>query len=201
MIYEVFAWVGNFTVSIISALSYPGVVILMALESACIPVPSEIIMPFSGYLVAMGKFSLWLVVLAGTLGDIIGSLISYLVARRMSHKLQASNDFKRAENWYKRFGAASLFLGKLVPLIRGFIAFPAGIFKVKLWKFLLLIASGALLWSILLTYIGFILGGNWTTIEPYFRKFDFVIIAILALGLIWWLRHRFSRPHKTRHQL
>ena len=201
MLETLLAAISGLVLTIIETLGYPGVFLLMLVGNANIPIPSEIIMTFSGFLVGMGNFQFWLVVLAGTLGDIAGSLISYLVARRMSHKFQASNDFKRAENWYKRFGAASLFLGKLVPLIRGFIAFPAGIFKVKLWKFLLLIASGALLWSILLTYIGFILGGNWTTIEPYFRKFDFAIIAILALGFIWWLRHRFSRAHKTGHQL
>jgi membrane protein DedA with SNARE-associated domain len=201
MLETLLAAISGLVLTIIETLVYPGVFLLMLLGNANIPIPSEIIMTFSGFLVGVGKFEFWLVVLVGTLGDVTGSLISYLVARRVSHKFQAGDDFKRAENWYKRFGTASLFLGKLVPLIRGFIAFPAGIFKVKLWKFLLLVTSGALLWSIFLTYIGFILGGNWTTIEPYFRKFDFVIIAILVLGLIWWLRHRANHTHKTGREL
>lgn len=185
--------ISSFILSTIEALGYPGVFLLMLLGNANIPIPSEIIMTFSGFLVGVGKFQFWSVVFVGALGDIIGSLISYFAADRISYKLQKSEDFKRAENWYKRFGMISLFLGKLIPLIRAFIAFPAGVFKVKLWQFLLLVGSGALLWSTLLTYIGFVLGGNWATIEPYFRKFDFVIATLIIFGLIWWLRHRIRK--------
>lgn len=193
MLETLLAGISGFILGTIQTLGYPGLFFLMLLGNANIPIPSEIIMTFSGFLVGAGNFQFWLVVLVGTLGDLTGSLISYLTAERVSHKLRISADFKRAENWYKRFGMASLFLGKLVPFIRAFIAFPAGIFKVKLWKFLLLITSGALIWSIALTYIGFVLGGNWTTIEPYFRKFDFVVVAVLVLGFIWWAKHRIKK--------
>ncbi|MEX2033499.1 MAG: DedA family protein [Candidatus Colwellbacteria bacterium] len=193
MLETILAVISSFVLNTIETLGYPGVFLLMLLGNANIPIPSEIIMTFSGFLVGIGKFKFWLVVLVGTLGDIIGSLISYFAAHRISRRLRTSEDFKRAENWYKRFGMASLFLGKLVPFIRAFISLPAGIFKIKLWKFLVLVGSGALIWSIFLTYIGFVLGENWVTIAPYFRKFDFVIGIILIVGLIWWLRHHLSK--------
>ncbi len=196
MLEAILAVISGFVLNTIETLGYPGVFFLMLLGNANIPIPSEVIMTFSGFLAGVGRFQFWLVVLAGTVGDITGSLITYFIAHRISRQLKTSKDFERAENWYKRFGTASLFLGKLVPFIRAFVAFPAGIFKVKLWKFLLLISSGALIWSILLTYIGFTLGGNWTKIEPYFRKFDFLILFFLVVGLIWWLRHRFGKSHK-----
>lgn len=189
MFETILAVISGFVLSTIEALGYPGVFFLMLIGNASIPIPSEIIMTFSGFLVAVGKFQFWVVVLLGTLGDVAGSLITYFIAHRLSHRLKTSKDLERAENWYKRFGMASLFLGKLVPFVRAFIAFPAGVFKVKLWKFLFLVGSGALIWSIILTYIGFVLGGNWATIEPYFRKFNFVVVAVIVVGLIWWLRH------------
>lgn len=190
MLETVLSAISGFILDVIQTLGYPGVFLLMALGAANIPIPSEITMTFSGFLVGINKFQFWTVVLVGTIGDIAGSLSSYFLAHQVSERLKVNHDFQRAENWYRRFGEASLFLGKLVPFIRTFIAFPAGIFKVKLWKFLLLIASGALIWSVALTYIGFVLGANWTTIEPYFRKFDVVIAIALIIAFAWWLRHK-----------
>lgn len=189
MLEAILSAISTFVLNTIEALGYPGVFFLMLLGNANIPIPSEITMTFSGFLVGVGKLKFWIVVLVGTMGDITGSLISYFMADRISHRLRASNDFKRAENWYKRFGAASLFFGKLVPLVRAFSAFPAGIFKINLWKFLILTGSGALTWSILLTYTGFVLGGNWATIEPYFRQFNFLIVGLLVIAFVWWFRH------------
>lgn len=193
MLETILTVISSFVLNTIETLGYPGVFILMVLTGANIPLPSEIVMTFSGFLVGIHKFQFWTVVLVGALGDIVGSLISYFLAHRVSRRMRGNHELKRAEDWYKRFGAASLFFGKLVPFVRTFIAFPAGIFKVKLWKFLLLISAGALTWSLILVYIGFVLGGNWDTIEPYFQKFNFVIAGILLIGLIWWLRHRLRK--------
>ena len=198
MLEATLAAISGFVLTIIETLGYPGIFLLMLLGNANLPIPSEITMTFSGFLVGLGKFQFWLVVLIGTLGDIVGSLISYFIAHRVGNHLKTNHDFARAENWYKKFGAASLFLGKLVPFVRAFIAFPAGLFKIKLWKFLLFVSSGALVWSMLLTYIGFVLGGNWSTIEPYFRKFNFIIAGLLIIVFIWWLRHRFGMKHEAR---
>ncbi len=198
MLDSILAGTSGFFLTTIEALGYPGIFLLMLLGNANIPIPSEIIMTFSGFLAGAGKLHFWLVVLVGALGDVAGSLISYLLALRLDHRMKTSKDYERAENWYRRFGAVSLFVGKLIPVIRAFIAFPAGIFRVGLGKFLFLVAAGALIWSFTLTYIGFVLGGNWDKIEPYFRKFDFIIaIAIIIVG-IWYLKHRFSKSsHET----
>ena len=195
MLETILVLISGFVLNTVETLGYPGVFLLMLLGNANIPIPSEIVMTFSGFLIGVGKFQFWLVVLAGTLGDITGSLISYFIAERASDRLQNSRDFKRAENWYKRFGMISLFLGKLVPFIRAFVALPAGIFRVRLWKYILLVGSGVLIWSLFLTYIGFVLGENWATIAPYFRKFDFIIAIALIIGLICWLRHHLSKAH------
>src|SRR3989344_4015616 len=104
MLETLLAAISGLVLTIIDTLGYPGVFLLMLVGNANIPIPSEIIMTFSGFLVGTGDFQFWLVVLAGTLGDVAGSLISYLMAQRMSHKIRTGDDFKRAENWYKRFG-------------------------------------------------------------------------------------------------
>lgn len=197
MIESILAIFSSFILNAIETLGYPGIFLLALLGNANIPIPSEITLTFAGFLVGIGKFKFWLVVLVGTLGDITGSLVSYFIANRFGRRLRRSKDFARAENWYQRFGTASLFLGKLVPVVRAFISFPAGVFRVSLWKFFLLVGSGALIWSLTLTYIGFVLGGNWTTIEPYFRKFDIVIAGLLVAVFIWWLRHRFKGKHQS----
>ncbi len=199
MIYSIFAWIGSFIVNVISALGYPGVAGLMALESACIPIPSEIIMPFSGYLVAVGKFSLWLVVLSGTLGNLIGSIIAYfvgyyggrpLIEKYGKYILISPHDLDRAENWFKKYGSASVFFARLLPVVRTFISFPAGVAKMPFGKFCLYTTAGSLPWSFLLAYIGIVLGENWQSIEVYFRKFDWLIIILVGLFIGWWLYHK-----------
>ncbi len=199
MIYEILAWVGTLVVNIISALGYPGVAVLMALESACIPVPSEIIMPFSGYLVATGKFSLWLVVLAGTIGNLIGSIAAYfagyyggrpLIEKYGKYILVSAHDLDRAEIWFKKYGNISVFFSRLLPVVRTFISFPAGVARMPFWKFCLYTALGSLPWSFLLTYIGIVLGENWKSIEVYFRRFDWAVIILVGLSIGWWIYHK-----------
>jgi len=196
MIYVIFAWLGSFIVNVIFALGYPGVVVLMALESACIPVPSEIIMPFSGYLVAISKFSLWAVILAGTIGNLIGSIAAYFVGyyggRPLAEKygkyiLVFPHDLDRAEAWFRKYGNASVFFSRLLPVVRTFISFPAGVAKMPFWKFCFYTTAGSLPWSFLLTYVGIVLGENWKSIEVYFRRFDWLVIILAGLSVGWWL--------------
>lgn len=198
MLEAILTAISGFVLTTIEALGYPGVFLLMLVGNANIPIPSEITMTFSGFLVSLGKFKFWLVVLVGTLGDITGSIISYFIADRVSYRLKNNHEFQRAESWYLRFGSASIFFGKLVPFVRAFVAFPAGIFKVKLWKFLLLAGAGAAVWATILTYLGFALGENWSEVGPYFRKLDFVIAIIVIAGLVWWLKHRFYDKNHHR---
>jgi membrane protein DedA with SNARE-associated domain len=192
MIYDLLSEVSSFIINFISSLGYGGIGILMALESACIPIPSEIIMPFSGYLVFSGKFSLWLVVFWGTIGNLIGSIIAYLVGfyggRPLIEKygkyvFLSKEDLDRAQRWFEKYGSLSIFFSRMLPIVRTFISLPAGIARMPVWKFSLFTFIGSLPWVLFLTYIGVITGENWSKIEVYFRKFDWLVI-ILLIGLL-----------------
>jgi membrane protein DedA with SNARE-associated domain len=196
MIYELLATVSSFIINIISSLGYPGVVILMALESACIPIPSEIIMPFSGYLVFIERFSLWPVIFWGTIGNLIGSIIAYfiglyggrpLIEKYGRYILISRHDLERAQRWFEKYGTFSIFFSRLLPVVRTFISLPAGIARMPFWKFSLYTFAGSLPWSFILTYIGLLTGENWSNIENYFRKFDWLIIILIISLLGWWL--------------
>ena len=196
MIYDFFAWISAFTIDLIASAGYFGVFFLMALESACIPIPSEIIMPFSGFLVWEGRFSLPLVTLLGALGNVIGSLAAYyagfyggrpLIEKYGKYFLVSKKEIDRAEAWFLKYGNFSIFFSRLLPVVRTFISFPAGISKMNIGKFTLYTFLGSLIWSFILTYIGVIMGENWQNIEGYFRKFDWLIVIIGLCFFAWWI--------------
>ena len=196
MIYTFLSFVSSFIVNFISGSGYFGIGILMALESACIPIPSEIIMPFSGYLVFLDKFSLWSVVVVGTVGNLIGSIVAYLVGyyggrpiieKYGKYVLLSVNDLNKAEKWFKRYGSISVFFSRMIPVVRTFFSFPAGIAKMPFCKFSLYTFFGSLPWVIFLTYIGIMTGENWQNIEVYFRRFDWLIVIVAIFGFGWWL--------------
>jgi len=205
MIYEILALISSFIVKIISIWGYPGIIVLMALESACIPIPSEVIMPFSGYLVFTDRFVFWLVVLAGTVGNLLGSIITYFVGLKGGRPLVEKygkyilinrHELEWAEDWFKKYGNISVFFSRMLPVARTFISFPAGIAKMPFWKFCLYTFLGSLPWSIFLTYIGVITGENWKNIEVYFRKFDWLIVILVISLFSWWLINKFLRSKK-----
>src|SRR6266487_3625519 len=159
-----------FIVATISALGYSGIVLLMAIESTCIPLPSEIIMPFSGYLVSIGRFNLWLVGGAGAFGCVVGSLVAYwvgmyggrpLVEKYGRYLLVSSHDLDLADRWFDRFGEVIVFASRLLPAIRTFIAFPAGVARMNIKKFVIYTFLGSLPWCIGLAYVGQKLGEQW----------------------------------------
>jgi len=202
MVYAVFAWAGQLVVNSISVFGYPGVFVLMLLESASIPIPSEIIMPFSGYLIWVEKFSLLPVVLWGTLGNLVGSIIAYLVGlyggRPLAEKygkyvLLSSHDLDRAENWFKKYGSISVLFSRMLPVVRTFISLPAGVAKMPFLKFCLYTFLGSLPWAFVLTYAGIIMGENWSGLEGYFRQFDWAILALILLTVSWYLYAKLSR--------
>lgn len=209
MIYEIIRQVSVFVIGTISSLGYAGVFVLMLLESANIPIPSEIIMPFSGFLAFQGHFNFWLVALIGALGNLAGSLISYfasswLVKKRENSRLLSfllpKRFLDKAEEWFSRYGSWSVFFSRLLPIVRTFISLPAGLGKMKLEKFSLLTACGSLIWSTFLAWIGFTLSENWASIEIYFRRFDIVILAALAVFLIYWLKKHFGGKMTEKHE-
>jgi membrane protein DedA with SNARE-associated domain len=198
-----------FIVATISTLGYGGVVLLMAIESACIPLPSEVIMPFSGYLVYKGQFNLWAVGVAGAVGCVLGSWVAYYVGLRGGrpliekygrYVLLSSQDLDLADRWFSRYGEVIVFASRLLPVVRTFIAFPAGVARMNLTRFTLYTFLGSLPWCIGLAYVGQLLGEQWDkneTLKTWFHRFDFLIGAIILLAAVWWVwRHlKHSRPH------
>jgi membrane protein DedA with SNARE-associated domain len=189
--------VTNFIINTISSLGYAGVGLMMAIESACIPLPSEIIMPFAGFLAAQGKFSLLGVALAGALGCVIGSVIAYAVGilggRSFIEKygkyiLISRHDLEIADNFFNKYGSGAIFFSRLLPVVRTFISLPAGIAKMNFSKFVIYSFLGSLPWCWALAYLGKILGDHWDTLGVYFHKFDFVIVAVILLGVVWYVR-------------
>jgi len=187
-------------VATISRLGYAGIVLLMAIESACIPLPSEIIMPFSGYLVYTGRFNLWLVGVAGAFGCVVGSLAAYwagmhggrpLIEKYGRYLLISRHDLDLADRWFDRFGEIIVFASRLLPVIRTFIAFPAGVARMNLKKFVIYTFAGSLPWCIGLAYVGQRLGKEWDTnptLKTLFHRFDFVIGIVIVLAAAWWIR-------------
>ncbi|MHB8346420.1 MAG: DedA family protein [Acidiferrobacterales bacterium] len=206
MIAKLFALLATFVIGTISHLGYGGIVLLMALESACIPLPSEIIMPFAGYLVSTGAMTLWGVSLAGAIGCQIGSLVAYyigalggrpMVERYGRYVLFSHHDLDLADRWFQRHGNITVFLARVLPVIRTFIALPAGISRMEIWRFNVYTFVGSLIWSLGLAWIGQKLGAHWDTLGPYFHRSEVIIAAALAAGAIWYV-YRHLRNLKRR---
>lgn len=201
--------VGHWIISFISSWGYTGIVITMAIESALIPLPSEIIMPFSGYLVSTGRFDLHLVALAGAVGNVIGSLIAYAIGywgherlvRRFLRKygkwiLHTEEDLDEAEKLLHKYKDWVVLGTRVLPGIRTVISLPCGIAKLPLTRFIILTFVGSLIWSYFLAWIGLVLGENWDTLGPYFHSVDAVIVVlILALGG-WYIWHKWHKIKK-----
>lgn len=184
---------------IVEFLGYPGIVILMALESMIFPLPSELVMPFAGFLAAEGKMYFWLVILFSSIGSILGSLISYymgyfggykFVLRIGKYFLLDMTDLKRTEQWFKKKGAPTIFIGRFVPVVRHLISIPAGVGKMNLKKFCFYTIIGATLWNGFLAYCGYVLGQNWTLVRHYSEYISIITLFILlVLGGCFVYRH------------
>lgn len=181
----------------IGASGYPGVFVLMLLESACMPVPSEVVMPFSGYLIYQGTFGWIEVVLASSLGNLAGSLAAYYAGRHLGRPfllrygryfLMNRSHLEWAERWFAKHGDATVFISRLLPVIRTFISFPAGMGRMDLRRFSLYTFAGSVPWNLALTWVGFSLGPHWKTILEYASVLDIVIIVVAAAGIVYILR-------------
>lgn len=196
MIEKLLTIISGWIIALISATGYAGVVFLMAIESAGIPAPSEVIMPFSGFLVGQGKFNLLLVALAGTLGNLIGSLVAYaigywggrpLIERYGRYILLRHHELDLADRFFAKYGKLAVFVGRLLPVVRTYISFPAGIAKMDIKQFSLYTVLGAFPWSIGLAYIGLRLGAHWETIKHYARGLDVAVVVAIVILVAWWI--------------
>lgn len=186
----------------ISSFGYAAVILLMALESCNIPIPSEVVLPFAGFLAAQGKLNFHLAALAGAIGCLFGSIPSYFLGSKLgrlflekygkwffiSHKQLALGD-----KWMAKYGNLTSFFSRLLPVVRTFISFIAGIWKAPFLMFCLLTFLGSWIWSYFLVYVGFKLGENWTVLRPLWEKFDIAIVAAAGAGFAFYLYHHLRK--------
>jgi len=192
---------GRFVIAVISQAGYPGLVLLMGIESACIPLPSEIIMPFSGYLVYTGRFKLAWVALAGAVGCNVGSLVAYYVGalggRPLAEKygryvLVTRHDLELADRWFARYGDWAVFFARLLPVVRTFLALPAGGARMNFLRCNIYTFLGSLPWCLALAYAGLKLGERWTILRQYFHRFDTAILILIVIAGAWFVRNRWK---------
>ena len=193
----------NFVQSLFNTLSWFGIVIAMAIESACIPLPSEIVMPLAGWLLVaqrhLGWFGIFEASLWGAVGNVIGGTIAYfvgawggrrLVVRYGRYVLISAHDLDRADDWFRRWGEATVFVSRLLPVVRTFIAFPAGVTRMPYWRFLAYTFIGTFIWCVPLTAVGYYLGPRWESFRSHAQYADYVVAAIIVLAIGWYVWHR-----------
>jgi len=211
MIAKIITILSGFIIATISKMGYMGIVLLMAIESACIPLPSEIIMPFSGYLVSRGELNLWWVAVAGAVGCVLGSLVAYWVGmyggrpfieKYGKYILLSRHDLDIADRWFAKYGEVIVFVSRLLPAIRTFIAFPAGVARMNLTRFVIYTFAGSLPWCLALAYVGQKLGEQWDkddTLKTWFHRFDFLIGIAAVLFVTWWIWRHIKHSRPTAH--
>ena len=189
--------------NLIGAWGLPAVFFLMLLESACIPVPSEAIMPFAGFAVSEGSMSLLSITVAGVAGNVAGSWIAYWVGlyggrpfidKYGKYVLLRHHHVELAERWFAKYGAATVFFTRCLPIVRTFISLPAGIARMPFWKFTLYTLLGCIPWVFFLGWLGVRLGEHWEDIRPYLHYADYAVVAAIVVIVVWafvrWRRNR-----------
>ena len=201
-----FELISGYVTGFISWIGYAGIFLLMTAESACIPIASEITLPFSGFAVQQGNLSFWMVVLAGTFGCLAGSIISYYVGfyggrpileRYGRYILIQKHDLDRADVWFAKYGNNAVFFSRLLPIVRTFISLPAGIARLEIKRFMLYSFMGSLPWCIALTYAGVVLGNNWGLLDQYGFYVDIVIIIGIIAFIAYAAYVMFIKKDKT----
>jgi membrane protein DedA with SNARE-associated domain len=198
-----------FIASLIKATGYAGVAILMGIESACIPLPSELIMPFAGYLVFTGTMKLFWVATAGAIGCNLGSLVAYeigcyggrpLVERYGRWILLSRRELDWADRFFLRWGYLAVVIARMLPVVRTFIALPAGIARMPRARFHIYTFLGSWPWCLALAYFGMKMGEHWRELGKYLHKFDVVIVAVLGIGFIWFVWSHWQNRIRTAEQ-
>ena len=199
-------WLVSTLTSLISSYGYVAIFVLMTAESALIPIPSEVTITFAGFLCGLGVMNIWVAILIGAIGNLTGSLLAFWLGRKMGEEwirmaikkwgkwlLIHEKDFDTALRWFGKYGQGITFGSRLLPIVRTFISLPAGIAEMDTKKFALYTFVGSLLWSGVLAYLGLKLGQNWTAVEPFFRKFQFVIIGLFVLAVAAYIYRHLTR--------
>jgi len=205
--------------SLYGAVGYIGVILAMAIESAMVPLPSELILPYAGFLVSdtsqlepltKSPWSFWIVAVVATIGNTLGSLIAYSIGayggrpfleRYGRYLLIRPHEIELADRFFEKYGNATVFIGRLLPIVRTFISFPAGVARMPIGPFIIYSTAGAFIWSILLVYAGTVLGAHWVDIRHALQPFDLAIavgVVVAVLGFIWWRLGMPGRPGRAK---
>jgi membrane protein DedA with SNARE-associated domain len=202
LISAIISFTRNVTATV-QAWGYPGIFMLMLLESSSLPIPSEVILPFAGYLVSIGRLNLWITVIVATIAGIAGSLVDYYIGlkgvqsltqhRVLGRVLFSTSQLEIAARWFNRHGAFMVFLGRLIPGFRTVVSFPAGAVRMSLAKFVAFTTAGCLLWNIVLIYVGWYLGSNWTEVAGVLRYLILAAVAAVVLVIVVYLIKRKRR--------
>jgi membrane protein DedA with SNARE-associated domain len=203
----------NFAVNLIGSSGYAGIFLLMTAEGATLPIPSEVVLPFAGYLVFKGTLNFWIVVLVATIGAIVGALIDYgigyylgraAILRYGKYVRLNEKHLKTSETWFSKHGEIAVLFSKFVPLLRTLISFPAGIAEMKVWKFVLFTAIGAFIWNTGLTYAGLVTGQNSgaiiSALSNDFTLVEILVVIGLVLALVFWLTRKQPSKEKSIQQ-
>ena len=196
-------FVSNLIIYLISAFGYQGVFVAMALESACVPLPSEIIMPFSGFVVSEGEMTLLGITLAGALGNLFGSVAAYYIGlkggrpfleRNGRYILISKKKLDLADEWFERYGERAVLISRVLPVLRTYISLPAGIAEMDFKKFAFFTFAGSLPWCLALGYLGVVLGPKWDSFKGWFHVLDAIIVIALIGGFVYLIfRQRGSK--------
>jgi len=197
----------NFAVDVVDSLGLPGIFVLMVLESACIPIPSEATFLFAGFNVSLGEYSMLAVVTVGTVANLVGSWIAYAVGyygrvdilEKHGRKLHIKpSHLQWADRWFEKYGSATVFFSRMLPIIRTFISLPAGVARMPFWRFTILTTLGCIPWIFMLTFIGKQVGEHWTDWKDSLHYVDYAVAAMIVVGLVY-LVVRTRRSRRARH--
>ena len=211
---SLFGGLAEWVADVIVAFGYPGIALLIAIENLFPPIPSELILPFAGFLTWQGRLSYPLAVIAATAGSVVGALILYAVGAALGERrlralirrfgrwaLLEEKDLDGANSWFDRHGTAAVLICRLVPLVRSVVSLPAGVRRMPIGRFVGLTAIGSSLWNGTLVGLGWLLGTRWEQVEQYVEWFQWVVILILAAAVARFVWHRWSGRHQpARHE-
>jgi membrane protein DedA with SNARE-associated domain len=204
--------------SLYGSVGYLGVMVAMAIESAMVPLPSELILPYAGFLVSDpsqiepltgGTWNYWIVVVVATIGNTLGSLVAYAIGawggrpfleRYGKYLLIRPHEIELADHFFQRYGAATAFFSRLLPIVRTFISFPAGVARMPIGTFIAYSTAGAFLWSMLLVFAGVQLGANWVEIRHALQPFDLLIAVAVVAGVVLFIWWRLGMPGRRRRE-
>ncbi|MGV3487295.1 MAG: DedA family protein [Tuberibacillus sp.] len=202
MLHSFIEWLGTTAIHFITAWGHWGIFLGMILESTCIPLPSEVIMPFGGFMAEKGKLLFWLVLVSGIAGNLVGSLVAYWIGKKGGRPflerygkmiLLRQSHLDQAEKWFSKYGDWIILFGRNLPLIRTFLSLPAGIAKMKITRFVVFTLIGSIPWNVALTFIGWKLGQHWQNVQPYLHPIAYALVAVIVIWVLWFIYKNVKR--------